>query len=319
MRAKFDRAPQPYNQFSFRGHSNTNAGAFVNFNRNNFSFFTEYATSLGDGNAVVAGGLVSLTKKMELSVLYRNYGRNFHPFYNNALSENTASQNEKGFYWGWKYKFTRRYALSGYMDIFEFPWLKFRTYAPSRGLETLLRFTWQPTRTTVVFIQGRMETKARNDSEETVTYHLNETTKYNYWISFDYAVHPALRMKTRVQGSQFIAGSQKSRGILILQDVIVSLNKFKFSARYALFDTDDFDNRQYAYENDVFMSYSLPAYYGVGTRRYCVVQYKMNRMFTFWLRYSHTRYLHAETSGSGPEEIEGNKRNEIKFVARIKF
>jgi hypothetical protein len=164
-----------------------------------------------------------------------------------------------------------------------------------------------------------METKARNDSKETPLYHLNETTKYNYWMSFDYTVHPALRMKTRIQGSQFTAGLKESSGILILQDVIVSVKKFKFSARYALFDTDDFDNRQYAYENDVWMSYSLPAYYGIGTRRYCVVQYKMNRMMTFWLRYSHTRYLDSTTSGSGPDQVEGNERNEIKFVARIKF
>jgi hypothetical protein len=39
--------------------------------------------------------------------LYRNYSRNYHTFYSNAISENSTPQNEQALYWGWKYTFNK--------------------------------------------------------------------------------------------------------------------------------------------------------------------------------------------------------------------
>jgi hypothetical protein len=313
------RKPQPYNQFAFQGKQNTNGGIFVNYNYDNISFFSELATSIGYGRGYVLGSLISLTKKLDMSVLYRNFSKDYYSFYSNAFSENTKPQNETGIYWGWKYKFNRRFTYAGYFDLFEFPWLKFRTYAPSKGYESLMRLSWQPSKSFLFFIQARHEVKSRNSSEAKTTYLLNNVIKNNYWINFDYTVHPSLKMKTRVQFSDFHNGRARSTGSLIFHDITMTVKQFKCSGRYALFETDDFDNRQYAYENDVWMSYSIPAYYGKGVRKYILLQYKANKKITFWLRYSHTRYVDRLSIGSGPDEINGNKRNDIKFEMRFSF
>jgi hypothetical protein len=309
----------PYNQFAFRGRSNLNASAFLNYNLHNVSFFSELAGSFNGGMGYTIGALMSLGKKFELSILHRNYERNFYPFYANAFSENTTAQNERGIYWGWKYRFTKRYSFNGYIDFFEFPWLKSRTYSPSKGLEILLKLSWQPSRNTIFFVQARQEDKQRNNGGDNPTYTLSRIRKRNYWISFEYVVSPQLKMKTRLQASQFRIAKSVTSGFLLFHDAVVTHGRWKITGRYALFDTDDYDNRLYAYENDVWMAYSLPAYYGKGTRQYVMVQYKVNKALTCWLRYGHIRYLDVESVGSGSDTIDGNVRNEIKFETRLKF
>ncbi len=89
--------------------------------------------------------------------------------------------------------------------------------------------------------------------------------------------------------------------------------------RYALFDTDNYDNRHYVYENDVWLAYSLPAYYGKGVRKYILLAYTLNKQVSIWLRYAHTRYIDRNMIGAGVDAINGNTKNDIKFETRIKF
>src|SRR5690606_9064873 len=93
---------------------------------------------------------------------YRNYMRNFYAFYSNAFSEGTQPQNERGVYWGWKYRWSRRFRLAGYVDLFTFPWLAFRRHTPSQGHEWLLRADYQPSKKVSAFVQVREERKYRD-------------------------------------------------------------------------------------------------------------------------------------------------------------
>jgi hypothetical protein len=95
------------------------------------------------------------------------------------------------------------------------------------------------------------------------------------------------------------------------------MGKISLTARYALFDTEDYDNRQYVYENDVWLAFSLPAYEGKGVRNYLLLSYKLNRHISAWVRFSHVRYTDREEIGSGYDLIEGNTRNDVKFQLRI--
>ena len=311
-------APRLYNQYSFSGDKNTNAGIYLNYTFTNVTFFSEAARTIGKGKALVAGVLGSLTPKLDVSLLYRKYDRDFQSVYSNAVAENTLTQNESGMYWGWKYQFTKAYSLSGYVDLFRFPWLRFRGYAPSNGSEWLLRFNYQPSKTVFIFLQAREENKIRNLSNETTIYQTAIGRKRNYWINLDYAADGRWSFKTRAQFSTYHLTST-TKGFAIMQDVSLNLGKFSVTTRYALFDTDDYDNRQYSYENDVWLAFSFPAYYGVGTRNYILLQYPLTRKIDLWLRWAHTRYTDRDTIGSGSEWINGNTRNDLKFQARIRL
>lgn len=309
-----------YNQFIFSGTCNENIGSYLNFTLRNASFFSEFSHSLHGGNACIAGVLWNLSPRVDLAMVYRNYGRSYHAFYSNAFAEGSTTQNERGTYWGWKYTFNRRLNVTGYIDLFQFAWLRYRIYTPSDGDEWLVRVNYQPSRKTTLFAQVREEAKTRNIATPSSTlYTTGEGKKYNYWLSCDIGASDHVRFKTRLQFSSYSIQHQTTNGMVLMQDIRFNMRKFEVTARYALFDTDDYDNRQYVYENDVWLAFSLPAYYGKGIRRYILLEYKLNSYISFWLRYADTRYTDRDSVGSGVDETDGNVRSDLKFQTRIKF
>jgi hypothetical protein len=314
------RNPQPYNQFTFSGQTLTNVGAFLNYNLNNFTWFSEVANTVQGGFGIVTGIIGSLTPRLDVALHFRNYQRNFYSVYSNAFAESSLPQNERGLYWGWKYRWSRKFSLSGYADLFRFPWLRYRNYAPSDGHEFLFRFNYQPARTVLLFIQVREESKTRNISgSESNLYTIAEGVKRNYWINCDYGLGQKLRLKSRAQFSTFSFNGTTTGGMTLLQDISYDFGRLSVVGRYALFDTDDFDNRQYIFERDVWLAYAMPALSGAGIRSYVMLQYDLNKMFTFWIRYARTRFTDRDTIGSGSDTIEGNERNDVKLQMRMKF
>jgi hypothetical protein len=314
------RKPTAYNQFTFSGKVNQNVGLYFNHNIRNISFFSEVAHSLKGGFAGSAGVLTSLSPKLDVSLLYRKYDRNFYSFYSSGFGESNNTQNEQGIYWGWKYTFNRRYSTSGYFDLFKFPWLRFRNYAPSTGYEWLLRFNYEPSRKVKIFFQLREESKNRNVEADSINqYSIASGKKKNYWLSFDYTPHTMLRLKSRVQRSSYTINENTTHGFALMQDLIVDIGKLKFTLRYALFETEDYDNRQYAYENDVWLAYSLPAYYGSGVRKMAILEYKINKHIIFWIRYAHIRYQHQDYIGTSLDRIDGDRKNDVKAQVVVRF
>lgn len=309
-----------YNQFDFGGRVNRNIGIFLNYTFQNISVFGEVGQSITGGFAGGGGILASLSPKLDFSLLYRGYGRNFHTFYSSGFAENTNTQNEKGIYWGWKYTFNRRYRAAGYVDIFKFPWLRFRSYAPSTGYEWLLRVDYEPSRKVKIFMQLREEYKSRNvDTNSSNQYKLAAGKKNNYWVNLDYSPHAMLRLRSRAQLSTYTINKKVTRGFALMQDFILDIGKLKLTMRYAIFETEDYDNRQYSYENDVWLAYSIPAYNGSGVRKMAIIEYKINKHFSLWLRYAQIRYQNLEYIGSGLDRIDGDRKDDVKAQIVIKF
>lgn len=309
-----------YNQFAFRGKALDNTGLFVNAHIGNTAIFGEAAYTWNQGTALVAGLLHNLTPEFDIALLYRGYGRSFHTLNGSAFSEGSTPQNEIGWYWGLKYRISKRYGLAGYLDLFKFPWLRYRVYAPSTGYEWLIRFNYQPTRKVSLYFQAREEYKARNSSGGPVNlFFIQPVKKNNYWVQCEYELTEGLKLRSRVQFSRVDFHTYSTRGIALIQDINFEIGKFQITGRYGLFDTDDYENRQYVYENDVLLAYSMPAYYGTGVRKMLMVRFKINRHMSLWLRYAHLRYEGDEKIGSGYDTIEGSIRNDLKFQVRILF
>ncbi|MEQ1588211.1 MAG: helix-hairpin-helix domain-containing protein [Cyclobacteriaceae bacterium] len=313
------KKPTVYNQFYFQGSRNTNGGMFLNYTYRNFAFFSEAAHTFNEGFAVTAGIIGSLTPSLDISLHYRKFDRNYQSFYSNALAESSTPQNERGIYWGWKYVVNKKYSFSGYFDLFKFPWLRYGSYSPSEGSEWLLRFNYKPSRNILLFVQATQENKLRNLPKEGSVYLTAPGIKRNYWINLDYAATSTLSFKTRAQFNTYELGTSTTQGMVVLQDVTWSYRKITISGRYALIDTDDYDNRLYVYEKDVWLAFTFPAYYGVGIKNYLMLQYAVSKKIDLWLRWGYERYTDRETIGSGGETIEGNTQNDLRFQTRIRI
>ena len=108
---------------------------------------------------------------------------------------------------------------------------------------------------------------------------------------------------------------------MIYQDVIFRnfASPWVFTARYAIFNTDGFDSRIYAYENDVLYAFSFPFYSDKGHRTYLVARYRVNRNIDLQARIAQTFYTNRDQIGSGLDLINGNTRTEIKAQMRVRF
>ncbi len=313
-----NRTPSLNNQFSFSGNANTNTGIFLNYSWSNFTFFSEAAHTWGQGTGWVGGILGSLSPQFDIALLYRHYARDFQSLYGNAVAEGSTPQNESGYYLGWKYKFSKTYMLAGYTDFFKFPWLRFRGTAPSSGSEWLVRFSVQPSREVLLYFQAREESKIRNGADINL-FTTENAIKRNFWINMGYSATKSLNFKTRVQFSTFSHEQIQTSGFALIQDMNFTFHSIGVTARYALFDTDNFDNRQYVYEHDVWLAYAIPFYNGTGIRSYVLLHYAISKRIDIWLRWARTRFSDRDIIGSGNETIVGNSRNDLTFQTRFKF
>lgn len=306
-----------YSLYEFSGNHNAVHSVDASWYYRNFNFFGELAVSSSSGKAGTVGLLASLSPTIDFSFLYRNFARNFHSMYARAFAENYRPINEEGLYWGIKIKPNKTWTIAAYYDLFQFPWLKYRTDSPSEGSESLARLTWQPSKILVIYGQVRYLNKQRNFTEEKKPFYFPENyQKSNYLLHLDLKASDWISLKSRIQASKFQQIAPVTMGFYMMQEITVRFKPIVLSARYALFDSDDYDNRQYVYEKDVLYAFSIPMLYGRGSRYYLLLQYRLNRHIDFWIKYSQTQYSNTDTIGSGWDEVDNNRQREIRIQAR---
>jgi hypothetical protein len=314
-----------YSQFRNSDNVQTNVGLDYNWIFKNFNFFGEISNSLDAGTAFVSGALITLDPKLSLAVLYRDYQRNFQPISSAGIGEGSTNENEKGMYMGFIAKPAKKWTLSAYYDQFTFPWLKFGINAPSKGYQYLAQLTYKPSKKMELYIRIREKDKQENtalDLTEGIDYLVFEK-QTNYRFNYSYKISESFKIKGRAELVNYDKEeSPFETGYLLYQDIVYKpkSSPFSFAFRYGIFDTESYNSRIYAYENDVLYAFSIPAYYNRGTRTYLTVKYKIKRGIDLWLRYGLTYYDNVDViSAGGLEEIQGNHKQVVKAQVRFKF
>jgi len=322
------RRDRIYNRFDFNGDENYNAGLHFSYNWQNFNFFGEGAISKSGGKGGVAGFVSSLSPKVDFAMLLRHYDRDFHTFYGAAFGEGSRNINESGIYWGIKIRPFKKWELSAYYDKFSFPDIRFGADAPSQGSEHLLRLTYKPKRHISLFFQYRSESKELNQRENTTNFDfLANRLSNNFIFNINYKAEKYISLKTRVQVNTLSQGDFHSEGFMIFQDIGLDFRKFKFDARFAIFDDNTRRNFEdsygstflYVYEKNVLWAPTMVRYSGRGVRYMLLARYKINRNWDIWLRLAHTKRLDQNTIGSGLETIDGNELTQITAQVRFKL
>lgn len=313
------RTPQIYNRFEFAGQRNLVSSLYFNYNWKNFFLFGESAISQNGGSGSVLGFVSSLSKQVDFSLLWRKYDKDFHSFYSSGFSENTRPINEQGVYLGIQIRPDKRWKINGYYDYFSFPWIRYRVYAPSKGYEWLARISYQPTRNLIAFIQIREEQKDRNlpdSGEPSLPYLVQPINKINGLLSLESHVTKDFFLRSRILMSRVKIEEHITHGLMILQDVQYGQNKWRLTGRIALFDAETYDNRLYAFENNVLWTFSIPAFAGQGMRYYLLGQYQFTPKLTAYFRFSRTSYTDREVISSGLQQIDGSNQTDTALMLR---
>jgi hypothetical protein len=118
------------------------------------------------------------------------------------------------------------------------------------------------------------------------------------------------------------ANEERSTGFVMWQDLTYKKlgSPIAITLRYALFQTESYDARIYAYENDMPYAFSVPAYYYKGSRAYVLINWDVTRRVELWLRVAQFFYYDRDViSEGGMNEIRGNTKSEVKLQMRIKL
>src|SRR6185312_11237495 len=127
---------------------------------------------------------------------------------------------------GIKIKPTHTWTITAYYDVFDFPWLKYMTDAPSSGYGYMTRIQWNPTRKISLYTQLRYENKGKNQSDNTtVIDFVVPSTKYNYMFNLDYKASEFITFRTRIMGSSYQQRNAPTFGYAILEDLILDVKK----------------------------------------------------------------------------------------------
>ena len=317
------KSAEPYNKYALKGNNFGNYSIDYGYTFKNLHFFGEAAFTSGFDKAFINGLILSASSHVDLSVLYRNISSSYQSLYTSAFTENTYPNNEKGLYAGISIKPNNYWRIDAYADFYKFPWLRYRVDAPSTGSDYLIQINYKPNKQLEIYTRYHAESKAINSNAGQLTLSpVIQQPKKNWRTQVSYKINTALTLRSRSEIIWFDKkGLDPEQGFLIYFDFIYKplLEPFSGSLRLQYFETDGYNSRLYAYENDVLYSFSIPLFYDKGYKYYVNVNYDFGKKLSLWLKWAQTIYQDKRLVGSGLDEIKGNSKSEIKLQAIYKF
>ncbi len=314
----------PYNQFVFKGKNNTNIGFDYQLRYKRLYLFGEVSRSQNSGMAWLSGATITPDPRIGITLIYRDYHPDFQNLFSNAFGQNSLNANEIGIYAAINAAIHPKVNLSGYCDLFRFPWLKYRVDIPVNGQEFGLMATWQAAGD--VLISMRFYQKNGYINSPSLQDQFMHKLVNNHTRSFRFNIHwvATLRLilKTRIEikeaGNQ---GNRSSAGYLIYQEAQVKPSGWLESLvmRFALFDIPAYESRIYAYEPEVLYGYSVPAYQGKGIRCNLLIKFGFGRRVDAWVKGGISYYTDRIVVGTGLDQTAGNLRSELGCQLRIRL
>ena len=313
----------PYSVFALSGKNFGNYSFDYSYTFKNLHFFGEAATTNNFNKAFVNGLIISVDSKVDMSLLYRNISKKYQSIYTNAFTENTTPSNEKGIFAGISIRPDDFWRINAYADFYKFPWLKYLVDAPSVGSDYLLTVAYKPNRQLEMYVLYRTEKKLKdyNPDLRALSPVVNKP-RQNLRTQVIYMFNPQITFRNRVEMVWFDKnGAGAQNGFLSFVDFIYQPMQKRYSGNIRLqyFETDGYDSRLYAYENDVLYNYSIPVFYDKGFRYYLNFNYQFNKKLSAWFRWAKSIYKDKKMVGSGLDEIQGNKKTEINLLVQYQF
>ena len=260
--------------------------------------------------------------RLSLTLAYHNFSPGYQVLYASPFREASSVNNEQGLYFGTKMLVSQKFTFSAYADFFRFPWLKYQINAPSTGKSFLAQLDMVATSQLNMYFRVRYTQREENFSApDLYTPVLADKSLTDFRYALAYMPNASLTLKSRIEYVKYAKQDDREQGFLIYQDFIYRFRKFPLllNFRYALFDTDGWNSRIYAYESDVLYAFTIPPYYDKGQRLYLLVHYKLKKHFEGWLKVSRTWFFNKQQISSGPEMLDTNHKTGVKMQVQIKF
>ena len=317
------KPPEPYNKYGLSGQVFGNYSLDYSYTLKNLHLFGEFAVTNNLDMALLNGLIISVSSFADMSVLYRNISRSYNSLYTNAFTENTYPVNEQGLYTGITIRPNDAWRLDAYADVYEFPWLKYRVDAASRGADLLAQVTYKPNKQLEIYSRYHAGVKALNaDPGAAALPPVVSQHSRNWRAQLSFRLNPAVMLRNRTEITWYgKSDPEAEQGFLTSFDVVYKplLKPWSGNIRVQYVETGGYNSRLYAYENDVLYSFSIPVFYDKGFRYYINLNADINKKICTWIRWSQSIYPGKDVIGSGLDEIRGHVRSELRLQVLYKF
>lgn len=314
---------EPYNLYAVSGSSWFNYSMDYSYTYRNMHFFGEMAADKNFNRAFVNGLLISVDPRVDMAFLHRSINKAYQAMNGNAFTENTYPSNEHGLYAGITVRPAAGWKAGAYMDIYTFPWVKYQADAPSGGKDFVVQFTYTPTKQVEIYTRYRSEAKQANKPGGNSTVHTLEFISRQSWRThLSYKISPAVTLRSRIEMNWYNKkGNNGENGFLFFFDYLYKpmLSRVSGAIRLQYFETDGYDSRIYAYENDVQYSYSIPANAGRGYRYYILMNTDAGKRLSFWFRWAQTIYTTKNNTPASSAAMDDTPVSDFKLQMRIFF
>ena len=319
----FRPSGRPYDQFTMNGKTGSNSSIDYGFTYRNLHLFGELAVDKQLNKAIVTGLIASIDRSVDLALVFRKLDIGYTALYGNAFTENNMPLNETGLYTGFSIRPAREWKIDAYADIYKFPWLLFRADAPSYGYEYLLQVAFTPNKKVAIALRLKKEAKQANATADLPMSPVVFVPRRNLRYQLSYNVSREIVIGNRVEISWYEEQTPRQQGYLTYAEVKYKpfSKPFSGNTRLQYFETDGYNARIYAYENDVLYSYSTPAFFEKGLRWYLNLRMDVSRLTHFtrldkievWFKYAITHFFELDKIGSELDEIQGKNKSEFKI------
>jgi hypothetical protein len=309
-----------YKAKSFSGRENINIGIDYQLALAHIQLFGEAGRSKSGKVGGVQGIVWHLHPQISWSAYFRCFDPGFHSFYGSSLAEGSGNHNETGLFTGLMVNPLPKVRISGYVDIYHFPWITYSTVAPSSGIDYLAQLDILLSRKLSFYLKGKYESKPQKItiSKGVATDYDEMTTKLR--LHAEYIVSDKLTLRTRFEYTGYAFNQLHEKGYLVFQDFIYApFNRYKMWVRYAYFNTDGYNSRIYTFENDLLYSFSIPEFHGRGHRLYLNLKWSPSSRVTAYLKGGYTIHNGVSSWGSGNDVTPGNKRAELRGLLYLRF
>jgi hypothetical protein len=300
----------PVDLYDFRGNRCRLFSGHYSCLVNRLLLFGEISMSDIQSYALVQGATLRPSDRLSINMLLMNYSPGYTSFHGNGPGSNASNNNEQSILGNFTFEAAKHFFISAGCNITHFPWMKYICSFPSFSRRTEIKLNYMPLEDLAFDLTYNIRYSQSDNDQHTGIPGIAELG--SRWLKgqVKYGFSDRISLMTRFDYK--IAEPSGSKGMLFLQDVMLSFRKVPVTLwfRYCIFNTDDWDSRLYAYENDLLHSFSIPSLSGKGTRSYLMAKWEIGKMAELRVRYSIT----AMDSNNNIDE-----KDELKFQIRLWF
>jgi len=303
-----------YQLKSFSGDKLQNLSFDWNYIYRYLNLFGEIALDDQKDLALCWGLQSILLDNLRFSYHFRNLGLDYQSLWNAPFAVKGAA-GEKGHYIGLDWQINRSLSYNCFYDQHQFRWISFGEISPSEGFELQNNFNYQ--------VSYKKELNLRLSYRENEAAHRiigqlgpKKDKQFRLRLQLEDKRQRKLESKTTLQLKTVSNdGQEKSYGFMLAQDFRHGLknNKLKISYRFAFINSPHYASRLYSYERDLYLSFSIPAYYGESVRFFILGDWKVSEHLKLQAKYALSYFYDTKSISSGLNEITGPIRSDIRM------